>query len=342
MYDELLERTKGAIQSVRSVLKTNEQLRALVFAEEAGEVQDLKQKVLAYIGTPPDPTLWRVHDHCAAVTRLYGIYERFVVEIVGDWLVLLPKLVANYQSLADSVHKEHRRGVARVLQNLGSTKFRHLTALDAVRGFHQAVSGAESYELLPEAFALRDQNYRPEILQDIFNSVAVMESWAWIQSHRQVKGYVEKIGADSTKAENELKQFVQDRNDAAHGVVDEVLSVTRIIEISELVEALCVAICEMLSWQVVSRKETNGAASTVGDVTENFTSGAVVAKMQNVEFQLGDRFYVCGASCCYPAVVKSIQLNDVDQEWMAVTTETEVGLMFDREVKKNRKLYRIS
>jgi hypothetical protein len=146
----------------------------------------------------------------------------------------------------------------------------------------------------------------------------------------------------TTTAENELKQFVQDRNDAAHGVVDEVLSVTRIIEMSELVEALCVAIGEMLSWQVVSRKESNGAASTVGLITERFANGAVVAKMRNVEFQIGDRFYVCGASCCYPAVVKSIRLNGVDKDRMAVTTETEVGLMFDHEVKKSRKLYRVS
>jgi len=341
MYDELLQRTREAIQSVRSVLKTNEQLRSIVFAEDEGEVADLKKTLLAHIDTPPDPTLWRVHDHCAAVTRLYAIYEHFVVEIVGDWLSLLPKLVPNYQTLSDSVHKEHRKGVARVLQNLGSTKFRHLTALDAIRGFHQAVSGAESYELLPEAFALREQNYRQEILQEIFTSVAVLESWAWIQGHRQVQGYVEKVGSDSTKAENELKQFVQDRNDAAHGVVDEVLSVTKIIELSELVEALCVAIGEMLSWAVVSRKEENGAATTVGAVTEKFANGAVVAKMQHVEFQLGDRFYVCGVSCCYPAIVRSIRLNDVDQQQLAVTNETEVGLMFDREVKTNRKLYRV-
>jgi len=340
MYDELLDRTKGAIDSVRSVLKANERLRSLVFAE-AGQADDLKRQVQAHIGTTPDPTLWRVHDHCAAVTRLYAIYEHFVVEIVGDWLAILPKLVPNYQALAASVHKEHRKGVARVLQNLGSAKFRHLTALDAVRGFHQAVSGAESYELLPEAFALREQNYRHEVLQEIFNSVAVLESWAWIQAHRQVKGYLERVGEDSTKCENELKQFVQDRNDAAHGIVDEVLSVTKILELSELVEALCVAICEMLSWAVVSLRERDGSASTVGAVTEQFASGAVVAKMQNVEFQLGDRFYVCGASCCYPAVVRSIRLNDADQQRLAVTTETEVGLMFDREVKKNRKLYRV-
>ena len=118
--------------------------------------------------------------------------------------------------------------------------------------------------------------------------------------------------------------------------------ISKILEISELVEALCVAICEMFSWAVVCRKETNGAALTVGAVTEKFANGAVVAKMQNVEFRLGDRFYVCGVSCCYPAVVRNIRLHDVDQERLVVTNETEVGLMFDREVKKNRKLYRVS
>jgi hypothetical protein len=156
-----------------------------------------------------------------------------------------------------------------------------------------------------------------------------------------ILSFARACALDSIRAENELKQFVQDRNDAAHGIVDEVLSVTRIIELSELVEALCVAICEMLSWQVVSRKKTNGGASTVGDVTEKFKNGAVVVKMQNVEFGLGDTLYVCGAACCYPVIVKSIHLEDVPLDHMTVTAETEIGLMFDREVKKNRKLYRV-
>src|SRR5262245_43292727 len=153
MFAELLDRTIAAIGSVRSVLRTNDQLRSLVFATEP-DVQELQNAVSAHLGTPPDPTLCRVYDHCAAVTRLYAIYERFVVEIVADWLALLPKLVPNYQALESAVHKEHRKGVARVLHNLASMKFRHLTSLDAVRGFYEAVSGADSYELLPEAFAL--------------------------------------------------------------------------------------------------------------------------------------------------------------------------------------------
>ena len=122
--------------------------------------------------------------------------------MVGDWLAVLPKLVPNYQALDETVHKEHRKGVARVLQNLGSTKFRHLTPLDAVRGFYQAVSGDASYELLPEAFALREQNYRPEILQEIFSSVAVADSWGWIQSFGQITTYIDKAGVDTTNAEN--------------------------------------------------------------------------------------------------------------------------------------------
>lgn len=342
MFSELLIRTKDAIESVRSVLTTNDQLRLLLYAAGPEELLTLQHGVMAHIGTLPDPTLWRVYDHCAAITRLYAIYERFVVEIVRDWLTILPKLVPNYQALEDTVHQEHRKGVARVLQNLGSKKFRHLTSADVVRGFYQAVSGAESYELLPEAFAVKEQNFRQEILQEIFSSVAVSEAWAWIQAHRQVKGYIEKAGPDSTKPENELKQFVQYRNDAAHGAVDEVLGLAQIIEISEFTEALCTAICEMLTWQVVSRNEGRGSALRVGVVTAKFNSGAVVAKMVNVEIVRGDRLYVCGDSCCFPAVVQSIQIDGVPHESRAVTTEAEIGLMFDREVKKDRKLYRLS
>jgi hypothetical protein len=79
MFGELLNRTKASIETERSVLKTNDGLRAVIFATEP-ELVDLKERVRTQIGTLPDPTLWRVHDHCAAITRLYAIYERFVVE----------------------------------------------------------------------------------------------------------------------------------------------------------------------------------------------------------------------------------------------------------------------
>jgi hypothetical protein len=99
--------------------------------------------------------------------------------------------------------------------------------------------------------------------------------------------------------------------------------------------------CELLAFQVINLKVESGSATRVGLITERFTNGAVVAKMSNVELRLGDTFYVCGESCCYPALVNSIQLNGDPQEGMVVTVETEIGLLFDRDVKSNRKLYRV-
>ena len=73
MFGELLQRSTDRIESVRSVLKVNDQVRTLLFSPQAGELTELQARVATYFGSTPDSTLWRVYDHCAAITRLYAI-----------------------------------------------------------------------------------------------------------------------------------------------------------------------------------------------------------------------------------------------------------------------------
>ncbi len=107
-------------------------------------------------------------------------------------------------------------------------------------------------------------------------------------------------------------------------------------------EAICSAIAELFWQRVLVYKEGSGSASLFGEVTEKFASGAVVAKMQNAEFGVGDTLYASGDACCYPVIIKSIRVEDQPQERVTLTAEREIGLMFDHEVKKNRRLYRLN
>ncbi|MGD1920686.1 MAG: MAE_28990/MAE_18760 family HEPN-like nuclease [Pleurocapsa sp.] len=61
----------------------------------------------------PKTQEWRIYDHCAAVTKLYAIYENFVEDLIKDWLRLLPELFLNYDDLDDRIRNTHQSGVGK-------------------------------------------------------------------------------------------------------------------------------------------------------------------------------------------------------------------------------------
>ena len=346
MFTELLKKAKENIESVRAVLRANEQMRTVLFGAHDLTTIGHKDYLSGVIGVPPDATGWRIYDHCAGLTRLYTIYEQFVSELVRDWLIMLPTLVLDYQSLEKCVLDAHRIGVAKLLQNIEQTRFRHLNSLDVTKGYVDALSGMSPYELIPEAFLSKDHNYRREVLEQLFAALSIANSWSWIQKSSSVVDYLNSAGKDAanpTAAESELREFIKYRNEAAHGPVDvdDVLGLSSILEMADFIEALCIAISELGTWNVLTLKSKRGEAKQVGEITERFSSGAVVAVMREVEISLGDRLYVHSEACCYSTAISSIRLQDEPKEALSVNAETEVGLMFDCPVKKNRTLYKV-
>jgi hypothetical protein len=346
MFTELLKKAKENIESVRAVLRTNEQMRTVLFGAHDLTTVGYRGYLSGAIGVPPDATGWRIFDHCAGLTRLYTIYEQFVSELARDWLIMLPALVVDYKALEKCVVDAHRIGVAKLLQNIDQARFSHLSCLEVTKGYVGALAGESPYELIPEAFLSKDHNYRRGVLEQLFASLSIPNSWAWIQKSRSVVDYLNSAGKDAatpTGAESELREFIKYRNEAAHGPVDvdDVLGLSSILEMADFIEALCVAMSELGTWNVLTLKSKRGGARRVGAVTERIANGAVVAFMSDVEIAVGDTLYVCGEACCYSATILSIRLQNKPKDELALSAETEVGLMFDLPVKKNRTLFKV-
>jgi hypothetical protein len=342
MFDDLLERARGDIAAVRSVLRTNEVLRQLLFTEGDPRSAQHQEFLKGKLGAgAPDPTSWRVYDHSSGVTGLYAIYERCVNGVVKAWLTALPTLVPKYSELSENVRSAHRRGIARIIQNIDRPRFKHLTELGFVKAFHDAVSGASPYELLPEAFLFTEANFRKDTLESVLVSVAIGQSWKWITESRFISNFVASAGRGSTTPEAELRSFIAYRNDSAHGAVNDVLGLSAMLELADFVEALCSALCELAMWNVLLRRVELGLARILGETTERYEQpDAVIAVMKATDLTVGDKCVVGGESGCFPAAITSIQLNGHDRQTIIVDDGTELGLKFDVRVPKNRTLYK--
>src|SRR5262245_6294109 len=117
MFPAILSKVYQNIDTVRKSIETSERVRTLV----AGN--DPNSHSLGLSALSPSMKEWRVYDHCAVLTRLYAIYESFVEELLSDVLTILPTLFT-YIELGDGFQKEHRNGIAYLLQKIDSYRYR--------------------------------------------------------------------------------------------------------------------------------------------------------------------------------------------------------------------------
>jgi hypothetical protein len=91
MYNAFLSRTTETITALAKHIQTSDRFRAAVFdgqlkCASGTPCFDLS---IGSTETAPDRLEWRIIDHCAAVTRIYAIYEQFAHEMIREHLSLL-------------------------------------------------------------------------------------------------------------------------------------------------------------------------------------------------------------------------------------------------------------
>jgi hypothetical protein len=349
MFQELLNTVKVDISTVQALIQTNERLREIVFGQDSVTRQESDEdtELTVLMKGVPGLTEWRVYDHCTVVTRLYAIYERFVKNLVTDWVRLLPSIFPRYADLEEKIQNTHRTGVGRLLCDLKNNRFKHLKIDVVVRGLFRGVTGEEEYALLPDAFLLHEQNLRKEVLAELFAGAGIPNAWTWVEKHRAVQRFVEEVRANENTAEGELKGLIDYRNEAAHGaVIDNLLSSNALLELCEFVETLCQALAELVTYQVIERHNSIGQVREVGRITRWFPQPrATRAKVKEVTLSIGENLFLVNEQIAYCqfVTIKSIKIHEdgqeVDKEQVAITSETEVGLKFDVDARKDLRLY---
>ncbi|MBA2749774.1 MAG: hypothetical protein H0U45_13845 [Tatlockia sp.] len=347
MFQELLGIVKVNISTTRSVIKTNERLRKIAF--EAGVITKYKDEECenlfnALMQDIPKVTEWRVYDHCAVVTQLYAIYERFVEDLITDWLLILPGLVPCYSELEERIQNTHQIGVGRLLIDLNKNRYKHLSNQKVIRGLFYGVNGEDQYELLSDAFLFHEQNLRKDILEKLLADAGINNAWNWVDKHRAVKNFLEEIRGNQNTAEGELNELISYRNDAAHGApIDNFLGFEARLELCDFVESLCQALAELVTFQVIERKKIVGQVKVIGELTEWFKKPkAGIAKVNDIySLLIGDSLYLVseGSSCCQLANIESIKIDNDSVDSVQTISGMEIGLKFDIDARKGVYLY---
>ncbi len=347
MLSSHMDELRAKLGTVKDSLRTNDALRELLSTQEfrplklfpGPTAQDAALRVKYHA---LNPTTWRTLDHATAMTSLYGAYERFVYDLLKEWLSYLPTIHPRYLDLHAGMRKAHRLGTATILQRIEHRRYQHLSIIDILSDLAAASDGVHPYVLLPEAFFSEDENLRREPLERLFARVGIQDIRSWISGHPEVLDFITNVRGSGNTAESELAEFVGYRNDAAHGNIDEVLGLNAILEIATFIERLCEAISQLVRRTLLKGYVDTGRATVLGKVTEIFHRGATaIGTMKACRIHVNDQVIIDAPDQCSMATVTSLQNHGIDCQEVVAIEGQEVGMRLSVRVRKNVVIARV-
>lgn len=339
MFSGLTTRLETEIDIVKRVLTLHEDIRSQLFDSQPGRANEhggsqFVNSLSALTSSVPGKRAWQIYDHCAAFSRLYGVYAQFVEDLIGDYLRLLPVLYPDYVKLPERILSQHRVGVAQILGKLSSVgPYRHLEEAAIVTNLSSNLSGKTPYTLLKEAFFVDRQNYRLEVLQRLFGSVGIENAAKKFLNSEFLQSFI-STRSESFSVDKELSDFVDYRNTAAHSQVDQIVAIDDIGNYADLIVAICRAMADVVEDEIIQRQVAVGLYAELGTATESLQRGhIIVARLTACTLRVGDKIAIVRADSVKASRIKSIELNDVPCTAIIVKEELEVGLGLSRKCK---------
>ncbi|MQY45954.1 hypothetical protein GAO09_07765 [Rhizobiales bacterium RZME27] len=338
MYNAYLSRTHEAIGALAKHIRTSDNLRTLVLDETPKKPNGASIQVIAPADAPSSVE-WRIIDHCAAVTRIYAIYEQFAHEMIREHLSLLQGRMP-FMDLPDAIKSSYRQGLAKILDKKDRARFADIDLSQLIGTYNSALGGLE-YSLEPKAMLMQEQNLRLPELNRFMNACGIEGVQSWIENHRRVKEFFAAGDRLTGTAESQMAELIKFRNDAAHGTIDisDLLHLNVHLEFCDFISAVCEALAERVQLAGLFTLKPYKHATERGKVSESMKNGSVAIGLMLGRFAVGDTIYLCGDNYCLERRVSSLQLDSVPQESVDFTTATELGMLLDAPGKKNAIIY---
>lgn len=334
-------RASSDLEAAKSFFTTNSRLRTLLAQNRSLLEPDYISDELSEISSIAPATLpWRVQDHCAAVGRIYAIFEQFCESILSEWVDFRVK-DCNISMLPERMVSAYSEGVIFIVSSLKQVRYTHLSEASIIAEYNKALSNRSDFRIAAECLTYHRNNLRLPDVVEIFDKCGIPNCEQWIANHPKMVDHFQIQRRVNEQTASKLSNFVQYRNDAAHGAVsvDEVLGEQEIEDYCDFFYCLMVALYELVTDHAISWLEFNDNAKLIGAVSETFRGNIVVAHVEGARISKGDTIYMRSSKSCVFRTVEQIRLNDKEEDDLIVARPVEVGLRFDAQPLKKARLY---
>ncbi|WP_146099980.1 MAE_28990/MAE_18760 family HEPN-like nuclease [Achromobacter insolitus] len=342
MFESVLSRLRNTLDDLSAVVEWHDRLRQSIYTAAVG-VQPIviDEDALNILRTEaPGNLTWRLFDHCAAITRIYAVFEQCIIELVEEYAGYLPKVFPTYAKLDEDVRNSHRVGVGHVLMKWSATKpiYGKIPETSIAGGLVDGLRGTP-YTLLADAFLTDSDNYRPDTLNRVFKKIGFDDAYSCVKNSPEVIDFCSRKLLGEHTAESYLNKFVRDRNDAAHGEISEIANVDSLKNYVEFATLVAEALAGLLRSSLIKNGVASGATVEIGSVAHRYSNNIVgVRATGTTKILIGQQLYA-GGKTIEPVTVVSLRVGQTDSTEIQLTSGMEFGARLSKKVSEASKLY---
>ncbi|SIT20833.1 hypothetical protein SAMN05421686_1243 [Thalassolituus maritimus] len=199
----------------------------------------------------------KVYSYKNGIISLYGFLERYVEDIIIEFLRGICELSLDYKSLPQEIRKNHLDASLDHINKLKklrgmSADYRQSSLTEAVKNMHNCLVEAQEYALNYDAFVSHTSNFRYDSIHEIFTRIGIHGiSRSCLDDAGLAEALSRKHSPTGTLEKkilisllmSELDNLAQRRNEIAHGVrIDEIESLDMLQERIEIIRRYGLAI----------------------------------------------------------------------------------------------------
>ncbi|UWZ85265.1 HEPN domain-containing protein [Occallatibacter riparius] len=292
------------------------------------------------------------YEYNTVIVSLYGYLERFIEELIGEYLRGVSSNVATFAELPPIVQTNHLPLSLELARKVDYQRYAGMVRVeDVVARLHMCFSSPDKYQLNVEAFSQHTANFRHGIVTATFAQSGVSELGPALRRADAFKNFLAtenpERDLDTYLAGNDeivfarLDDLANRRNDVAHGTpTDDYLSHDLLRELIDFVDAYTTSLGEIIYERALPfmarRASPLGAAITVIDhriVCVNLPAGKVsVGDILIAKTQDGSRPFKGGP-------IKEIQRDHVPTHSIDGGPGVQIGILVDFGAKDNHEFY---
>lgn len=283
----------------------------------------------------------KLYATSSCLTRLYGIYEHFVDSIITDYLDALPELIL-YENLPDVIKSEYRIGMSHLLGQVGNGRYSGLNHEQIILSYHEALTNNPKYQFVTQALTRHERNLRLQIVETIIARLDLKELRGWLNNCAEIIDLFEDKDAISDQLEAEINNFVQSRNDAAHGSLTEALGHTILQRYCSLIKEIVKAFAGFFRKHLLNHRIIAKKTIKIGNVSEVFNkAGTFIIKLNfNRSLMVGSLIYLVKPNHCSSEIINNLMLDNMNISGItAMQDGIEIGVKTQINPKKNSEVY---
>ncbi len=319
------------------------QISAIVSINEVIRQPPLPAHLLPIISAI-DLTYWRTYDYCAAIIRLYASLERFILDVVGDWIRWVSKADPTRFTDSSQLVDRYTFGVSEILRRRREDRFSGIKPGELGGSLAALHAKGDISSLEVEAFYAGLPNLKLQDVLSLLTAVEIQDAGKWVLNFGPLVAFCR---ASNATIEALLKDLVDRRNEAAHGneLPSNVLGRQPLKDLTDFVDHVCTAVAELVFERMTTIAiDAHGpaAAALLGTVEHLYPrSGACVIRSAVNPMNIGMNVIAKASDRCRPSKITSIQLENVPHESVSPSNGVLVGLQLPVNPARGTSLYRL-